>query len=89
MALGAARRDVLALIVREGMRVVAIGVGVGLVLAAVATRALTPFLFGVNPLDAGTYVAMTAILAGAAFLASFLPARRAAGGDPMLALRQD
>jgi predicted permease len=89
MALGATREAVLAMIVREGMRVVVIGVAVGLVLAAVATQALVPFLYGVNPLDPGTFVGMTVVLGGVALLASWLPARRAAAGDPMAALRQD
>jgi putative ABC transport system permease protein len=89
MALGAARGDVLRLIVGEGMHVVVIGVVIGLVLAAVATQALRPFLFGVSPLDVTTFVAMTTILGGTAALASFLPARRAASADPVAALRQD
>jgi predicted permease len=89
MALGATREAVLRMIVREGMRVVVIGVAVGLLLAALATRALVPFLYGVNPLDPGTFVGMTVVLAGVALVASWLPARRAAAGDPMVALRQD
>jgi ABC-type antimicrobial peptide transport system permease subunit len=89
MALGATRPAVLRLIVREGMRVVVVGVVIGLALAMLATRALVPFLFGVNPLDVTTFVGMTAILGATAFVASFLPARRAANGDPMAALRQD
>jgi ABC-type antimicrobial peptide transport system permease subunit len=89
MALGATREAVLRMIVREGMRVVVIGVVVGLLLAALATRALVPFLYGVNPLDPGTFLGMTVVLGGVALLASWLPARRAAAGDPMAALRQD
>jgi len=89
MALGAARDDVLRLVVREGMRVVGVGIAAGLVLALLGTRALTPFLFGVNPLDAATFTGMTAVLLGTAFIATLLPARRAAGADPMAALRQD
>jgi ABC-type antimicrobial peptide transport system permease subunit len=87
MALGADRRDVVRLVVGEGMRVVAAGTAGGLVLALVATRALAPFLFGVNPLDVTTYVAMTLVLTFAAAVACFLPARRAAAADPMAALR--
>jgi predicted permease len=89
IALGAARRDVVGMIVRDGMRVVAIGLGAGLVLAAVASRALMPFLFGVSPLDALTFLAMTLLLGATAMLASYLPARRAALIDPVVALRQD
>jgi putative ABC transport system permease protein len=89
MALGAARGNVVGLIVREGMGVVAIGAAIGLVLAALASRALAPFLFGVNPLDPATFVGMTALLGVVALAASLLPARRAARADPLVALRQD
>ncbi len=89
MALGAARRDVLRLILREGMRVVTVGVAIGLILATLASRALVPFLFGVDPLDPATFVGMTSVLGAVAFAASFVPARRAAGADPLVALRQD
>lgn len=89
VALGAGRRDVLKLVVGEGMSLVGIGMGIGLVLALVATRALTSFLFGVSPLDAFTFVAVAAILATTALLASYLPARRAAVLDPVVALRQE
>ena len=89
MALGAARRDVIQLIVRDGMRVVGIGIVIGLTLAGLATRLLRPFLFGVDPLDVTTFVSMAAVLGGAALVASLIPARRAAAADPMDALRQD
>lgn len=89
VALGAARTDVLRLVVGEGMLLVGIGMAVGLILAVAATRALTSFLFGVSPLDFVTFVLTAAILAVTALLASYLPARRAATIDPMLALRQE
>ncbi|MEP6779399.1 MAG: FtsX-like permease family protein [Gemmatimonadaceae bacterium] len=89
LALGAGRYDVLRLVVGEGMNLVAIGMGVGLVLALVATRVLTSFLFGVSPLDGLTFIAVALILALCALIASYLPAQRAARVDPMLALRQD
>ena len=89
VALGAARRDVLRLVVGEGMTLVVIGMSIGLALALGATRALTSFLFGVSPLDGLTFVAVALILGAAAFLASYLPARRAASVDPMLALRHE
>jgi predicted permease len=88
VALGAVRHDVITLVVRDGMRLVAMGVGVGLLLAFAATQALRPFLFGVSPLDAVAFVGMTALLIVAAFVASYLPARRAAALDPMAALRE-
>lgn len=87
VALGAARRDVVRLIVREGMRLAVVGVLVGLVLAVAATRLLSGLLFSVSPLDATTFIAMSALFVTVAFVASYLPARRAAGADPMAALR--
>ena len=89
MALGAAREQVVRMVIGEGLRVVVIGVAIGLALALVATRAMAPFLFGVSPLDATTFVGGVAALGVVGFLASWLPARRAAGADPMSALRQD
>ncbi len=89
MALGAAKEQVLRMVIGEGLRVVAIGVAIGLVLAGVATRALTPFLFGVSPLDATAFLSGVTALASVGLLASWMPARRAAGADPMMALRQD
>ena len=88
-ALGADRRDVLKLIVGEGMSLVGTGMGIGLVLALVATRALTSFRFGVSPLDVFTFDAVAAILCVTALLASYLPARRAAVVNPVVALRQE
>jgi predicted permease len=88
IALGAARGDVLRLVVGEGMRVVSIGMVAGLVLALVATRALTPFLFGVSPVDPLTFVVIGMTLAGTAVVASVIPARRAARLDPAATLRQ-
>ena len=77
------------MVIGEGLRVVAIGVGIGLVLGVVATRAVTPFLFGVSPLDATAFLGGVVALSAAGLLASWMPARRAAGADPMAALRQD
>jgi predicted permease len=89
IALGATRGDVLGLVVREGLELVSVGMGIGIGLALLATRALTPFLFGVSPWDALTFVAIAATLGATAFVASYLPARRAASLDPIAALRQD
>ena len=58
-------------------------------LAFLATRALRPFLFGVNPMDPLTFVAMSATLGGVAMLATWLPARRAARVDPMRSMREE
>ncbi|MFL5581854.1 MAG: ABC transporter permease [Gemmatimonadaceae bacterium] len=89
LALGATRGNVQGLVVGEGMRLAAVGMGIGLALALVATRALTPFLFGVSPLDPATFLAIAATLGSAAFVASWLPARRAAKVDPVVSLRQE
>jgi ABC-type antimicrobial peptide transport system permease subunit len=89
MALGADRRSVLRLIVREGMRLALVGVAVGIVLSVAATRLLSSLLLGVSPLDPLTFVGMSALFAAVALLASYLPARRAAGADPMAVLRVD
>jgi predicted permease len=89
MALGADRRSVLRLIVLEGMRLALVGVAIGVVLSVAATRLLSSLLFGVSPLDPLTFVGMSALFASVALLASYLPARRAAGANPMTVLRVD
>lgn len=89
MALGADRRSVLRLIVREGMRLALVGVAIGIGLSVAATRLLSSLLLGVSPLDPLTFVGMTALFASVALLASYLPARRAATADPMMVLRVD
>jgi predicted permease len=89
MALGAATGNVLRLVLKEGMSLVGSGVAVGLIVAAAVTRLLASFLYGVSPLDAATFVAIPMVLALVAFLASYLPARRAAKVDPMIALRYE
>jgi predicted permease len=89
IALGADRGDVLRLVVREGMRPVVVGMGIGVVLALGATRLLVSLLFGVSPFDAITFVGVAAVLALVALTASYLPARRAATTDPVKALRAD
>lgn len=89
MALGANARDVVRLVVGEGMRVVVVGVIVGLALAFLATRLLSSALFGINPSDPITFVVTPALLVGVALAASFLPARRATKVDPVLALRTE
>ena len=89
LALGAGRRDVLRLVVGDGMRPVAVGMAVGLLLALGATRLLMSFLLGVSPLDAVTFVVGAVILTAVALAASYLPARRAAAMDPVRALRAE
>jgi ABC-type antimicrobial peptide transport system permease subunit len=89
MALGARSVDVLALVVREGMLLAALGVTIGLVTASWLTRFLATLLFGVGSQDLPTLCAVSLVLLAAAFLATYVPARRAAGVDPMVALRDE
>jgi predicted permease len=87
MALGAARRAVLSDVLTRGLRLVAIGLLLGLALAAAASRLLTGMLFEVRPLDPSTYAATALLLAAAALAACWAPAHRASRVDPMVTLR--
>jgi putative ABC transport system permease protein len=89
MALGAERRRILATAMRGGLRLAAVGVGLGLAGAAALTRLVRAWLFGVEPLDPPSLVAAATVLVVAALLACWLPARRAARVDPMVALRSE
>jgi putative ABC transport system permease protein len=89
MALGARNGDVYRLFIGEGARLGLIGVGIGVVLAAALTRVISSMLYGVSATDALTFGGVAVLLGGASLLASWLPARRAARVDPMVALRND
>jgi ABC-type antimicrobial peptide transport system permease subunit len=89
MALGAQRRQVVWMVLRESGVVFAAGVLVGIPLAITATRLLRSMLFGVAPSDPLTFAAGLALIAVVALIASLLPARRAATTDPMVALRYE
>jgi len=89
IAIGASRRDVLALVVGKAMRLTSIGLGIGLVLAAGAGQLLRSQILDVSPLDPVTFVAVIALLAAVAFVAAWLPARRAARVDPIVALQAE
>ncbi|MCI0432819.1 MAG: FtsX-like permease family protein, partial [Gemmatimonadetes bacterium] len=89
MAVGARRSDVLAMVLREELVVIVLGLALGLAGAFAATRVLTASLFEVSAKDPVTFVAVAAILAVIAILATLLPARRAARVDPIVALRSD
>ncbi|MEO8624185.1 MAG: ABC transporter permease, partial [bacterium] len=89
MALGARAADVQRMIVRGGMELAAIGVVIGLVLATGTSRLFVAYLYGVSPLDVPTFAATSALFIAVAFVASYLPARRAALADPLVALRAD
>ncbi|HKE19301.1 MAG TPA: ABC transporter permease [Kofleriaceae bacterium] len=89
LALGARRRDILHLIVGEGLRLTALGVALGLPLAAAATRLLSGLLYGVSASDPVTFAAITILLVAVALLACSLPAWRAARVEPMTALHHE
>jgi putative ABC transport system permease protein len=89
IALGASRGSVLALVVREGMALVAIGLIFGLAGAIATTRLMTTLLYRTEPLDPWTFAAVPVVLASVALLACYLPARRAARVEPMVALRTE
>jgi putative ABC transport system permease protein len=80
---------VLRLVMTQGVWLTAIGVGLGLAGSAGAVRLLRSMLFGVGEYDPASFVAAAAVLAGAALLACYLPARRATRVDPMIALRAE
>ncbi|MEW5915436.1 MAG: ABC transporter permease [Gemmatimonadota bacterium] len=88
MALGAGRQRVLTLVVREGALLAGVGMLLGFAAALALTRVMQSMLFEVTTTDPWTYIAMALVLAAAAFIASWIPARRAAGVDPMIALRR-
>jgi putative ABC transport system permease protein len=89
MALGASGQDVLKAILGHGLRLTLVGVALGLAGAYVLTRLLTSLLYGVGPADLPTFVGVSLVLTAIALLASYLPARRAARVDPMVALRHE
>jgi putative ABC transport system permease protein len=89
LALGANRREVVSLIVRQAVLLAVAGLAVGLVLAFGTTRLMTSLLFQVTPSDATTYALVAAGLLGVAILASYLPARRASRIDPVRALKYE
>jgi putative ABC transport system permease protein len=87
MALGAQRGDVIRLVVRQGIAMITVGLAIGIVTATIVTRYLESLLFGLTPLDPATFLAASVMFALVAACASYLPARRAATVDPLVALR--
>ena len=88
-AIGASRGQIATLILRQGLWKGGIGVALGLVGAAILSRSMTSLLFNVRPTDPAVYAAVSFVLIGVALLASYLPARRAARIDPLVALRDE
>jgi putative ABC transport system permease protein len=88
-ALGASRRDILGLVMRQGMTLTGLGVAIGVGGAVAATQAIAAMLFGVSRLDPGTYLGVIALLGGVAMIACGVPAWRAAGVDPASTLRAE
>jgi predicted permease len=89
MALGARRSDVLQLVLREGMLLVAVGLGIGIPLSLASSRLLDSFLFGLKGTDPLSMMAVIFLLAAVSAIAGIIPARRAAKVDPMVALRYE
>lgn len=89
MALGADRASILNMILRRGLALIGIGLGIGLLASAAAEQSLKSFLFGVSPLDAWTYLGVTALLIAVGLIAALIPARRAALTEPTHALRAE
>jgi putative ABC transport system permease protein len=89
IALGAGRGHVLTLVLRQGLRTIALALALGLAAAAAASRLLASQLFGVSTADPVTFTAVPLLLATVAFIACYLPARRATRVDPIVALRAE
>ena len=89
LALGASKRNVLSLVIGQGMKLALTGVAIGIVAALALTRVIRSLLYGVTPTDPLTFAGVSLLLVAIALFACWLPARRAAKVDPMEALRYE
>jgi ABC-type antimicrobial peptide transport system permease subunit len=89
MALGAQPRDVLRLVIRQGMALTIAGLLIGIGVGLAATRVMSDMLFGVTATDTVTFISAGALLVAVAFLACYVPARRGTKVDPLVALRYE
>jgi putative ABC transport system permease protein len=89
LAIGAQPRQVLVLVLKQGLLLTLVGVGLGLLAAFALTRLLSGLLFGVAAVDAATFATISLLLVAVSLLASYLPARRAMRIDPLAALRYE
>ena len=88
IALGARRSDILTLILGKGLLLAGIGIAIGLILSAISARIIAGLLYGVHPIDVIVFVTVPLILLVVAFLATYIPARRATMMDPIIALHE-
>jgi putative ABC transport system permease protein len=89
MALGATRADIMRLVVGNGMMLTLTGIGIGVLASWALTRVLANLLFGVTATDLPTFISVSAVLAAVAFIANYIPARRATRVNPVIALRYE
>ena len=89
MALGAQKEDVLGMVVNQGAKLAGVGVVLGLIAGLALTRAMRGLLYGISAADPWTFVAVAALLVVVALVACYIPARRAARVDPIVALRYE
>ena len=89
LAVGASSGQILTLIVRHGMGLILLGVGIGVAGSLALTKVIAEFLFGITPTDAPTFLAVLLLFAAVAFLSTYIPARRAARIDPTVAFRYE